>query len=182
VNSRWRSIRVADPVLAALNVSLRPSTAEDLPFLRRVYLSMRQEQLAGTRWPPEQIDEFLGMQFEAQHSHYRDNYRDTSWDVILADGEPAGRLYVARWPEQVRIVDIVLLPEFRGLGIGSTLIRQLFEEAEATGRPVRMHVELNNRARALYERLGFRPVAESGISFEYERPPASADGATQAAS
>jgi ribosomal protein S18 acetylase RimI-like enzyme len=139
-----------------------------------VYASTRQEELAPTGWPQEQIDEFLEMQFEAQHTYYHDNYHDTDWDVIEVDGEPAGRLYVSRWPDQIRIVDIALLPEFRGRGIGADLIGALLEEGDAGGRPVRIHVEVNNRARGLYERLGFRPIGQSGIYLEYERAAAAA--------
>jgi ribosomal protein S18 acetylase RimI-like enzyme len=125
-----------------------------------------------TGWPQEQIDQFLEMQFAAQRQHYRGTYTDTEWDVILVDGQPAGRLYVSRWPEQIRIVDIALLPEYRGRGIGTKLIRELFEEGDASGRPVRIHVEVNNPARTLYDRLGFTPIAESGIYLELERRPA----------
>lgn len=126
-----------------------------------------------TGWPQAQIDAFLEMQFEAQHRHYHGSYTDTAWDVILVDGEPAGRLYVARWEDQIRIVDIALLPEYRGRGIGEGLIRELFEEADASGRPVRIHVEMNNPAMTLYRRLGFTPIGEpSGIYLELERPAA----------
>ena len=155
-----------------MSVSLRPATDADLPFLKHVYASTRQEELAVTGWPEEQIDEFLDMQFEAQHTHYHTHYDDTDWNVIEVDGEPAGRLYVSRWPEQIRIVDIALTPKFRGRGIGTGLIRTLIEESNASGLPVRISVEFNNRARGLYERLGFRPIGESGVYLEYERAPA----------
>jgi ribosomal protein S18 acetylase RimI-like enzyme len=144
-----------------------------VPFLKRLYASTRQEEVAVTGWPQEQIDAFLEMQFNAQRHHYLGNYTDTAWDVILVDGEPAGRLYVARWDDQIRIVDIALLPEYRGRGIGTDLIRGLFEEADASARPVRIHVEMNNPAMTLYRRLGFAPIGDAdGIYLELERPPA----------
>ena len=145
-----------------------------------MYASTREEELAITGWSREQKDAFLEMQFNAQHTHYRTHYQDTTWDLILVDGEAAGRLYVARWPEQIRIVDIALLPQFRGRGIATGLIRELFEEADASGRPVRIHVEVNNPAQVLYQRLGFRPIAESGVYLEWERPPAGGADAADA--
>ena len=142
-----------------------------------MYASTRQEELTVTRWSQDQIDAFLEMQFEAQHRHYHANYTDTTWDLILVDGEPAGRLYVARWEDQVRIVDIALLPEYRGRGIGTRLIEELFAEADSSGRPVRIHVEMNNPAMTLYRRLGFEQVGDpSGIYLELERPPAATAG------
>ena len=93
--------------------------------------------------------------------------------MILADGEPAGRLYVARWEDEVRIVDIALLPEFRGRGLGSELLRDLMAEADAVGKPLSIHVEMNNPARPWYERLGFRSEGEFGVYVLMRRAPVS---------
>jgi ribosomal protein S18 acetylase RimI-like enzyme len=116
---------------------------------------------------------FVEQQFTAQDAHWREHYRDTSWDVILVDGEPAGRLYVARWENEIRIVDIALLPGFRGRGLGTALLRDLMTEADAAGKPLSIHVETNNPARSLYDRLGFRPAGEHGVYVLMERPPVS---------
>ena len=93
--------------------------------------------------------------------------------ILAAGGEPAGRLYVARWEEEIRIVDIALLPDFRGRGIGGELLRELMAEADAAGRPLSIHVEMNNPARPWYERLGFRPEGEFGVYVLMRRAPVS---------
>lgn len=144
-------------------VSLRAATPEDMEFLSRVYAGTRDEELAVTGWDEATKQGFLSQQFRAQHDYYRANYEDTSWDVVLVDGEPAGRLYVARWPETIRIVDISLLPEYRGRGIGERLIKPLLEEAAAAGKSVTIHVEHQNRAMTLYRRLGFQTVQDRGV-------------------
>ena len=46
---------------------------------------------------------------------------------------------------------------------GERLIAALQREAAAVGAVVSLHVEIHNRAAALYERLGFVPVAEPGV-------------------
>src|SRR5215211_5883167 len=115
---------------------------------------------------------FLRRQFEAQDAHYREHYDGASFDVIEVDGEPAGRLYVARWEDEIRIMDIALLPEQRGAGIGTRLLRDLLDEGRRTGKRVSIHVEKHNRALRLYERLGFAPVADRGVYLLLERPPA----------
>jgi ribosomal protein S18 acetylase RimI-like enzyme len=66
-----------------------------------------------------------------------------------------GRLYVDRWEKEIRIMDIAVLPEFRGTGIGTKLIRDLQEEARAAGKSLSIHVEKFNRALGLYERMEF---------------------------
>jgi len=136
----------------------------------RLYASTRQEEVARTGWDQDRIDAFLRMQFDAQHSHYREHYTDTAFDLILVDGEPAGRLYVGRWERELRIVDIALLPEHRGKGIGGRLLADLLAEADASRRVTSIHVERENRAMSLYRRLGFEPVEEVGPYFLFERP------------
>jgi GNAT superfamily N-acetyltransferase len=125
-------------------VTLRAATTDDEPFLR-------------------QKAAFVEMQFAAQAQYYREHYPNTSFDVIVVDGQQAGRLYVARWTDEIRIVDIVLLPEFCNRGIGTTLLRQLQAEARDGGKPLRIHVERFNPALRLYERLGFRQVEDRGV-------------------
>jgi ribosomal protein S18 acetylase RimI-like enzyme len=142
---------------------LRPATEADRDFLLSVYASTREEELAQVRWEEGAREAFLEHQFSAQDHHYRTNYPGATFDVIEVDGEPAGRLYVHRGEHEIRIMDIALAPGFRGRGIGTDLLRELMEEASASGRSLSIHVEMNNPARRLYERLGFEPAGEHGI-------------------
>lgn len=142
---------------------LRPAGAEDRDFLLQVYASTREEELRLVDWSAEQKAAFVHMQFEAQDTDYRRNYEAASFDVIEVDGEPAGRLYVDRRADDIRIIDITLLPEYRGRGIGTGLIRGLLDEAATDRKRLSIHVEVNNPARRLYERLGFVQVEERGL-------------------
>lgn len=136
----------------------------------RVYAGVREPELEASGLPREQWGPFVEQQFEAQSQAYAD-YRDTSFEVVLVDGEPAGRLIVARWPEELRVVDIALLPQYRGRGVGGELMRSLLEEADGRGVKASIHVERFNPAQRLYIRLGFRPVAETGVYLLLERQP-----------
>jgi len=151
--------------------SLRPVEAPDRELLFQVYASTRELELSAIDWPVEAKELFLRQQFEAQDAHYRTHYRNTSYDVVLLDGIPVGRLYVARWRDEIRIVDIALLPAARGQGIGATLISRLVAEAETSGRKVSIHVERENPALRLYERLGFRLAEDKGVYLFLERTP-----------
>ncbi len=75
-----------------------------------------------------------------------------------------------RWEREIRIVDITLLPPFRRLGIGSSLLQTLIEESVAEGKPLSIHVEKFNPAMRLYERLGFRQIGEVGAYDLMQRP------------
>jgi GNAT superfamily N-acetyltransferase len=156
---------------AAPAVELRAATAEDDPFLLRVYASVREPELEAAGFPVEQRGAFVAQQFEAQSRHYEEHYTETSFDVIVVDGEPAGRLIVARWEGELRIVDIALLPDWRGQGVGGGLLRGLIAEAEERGVKASIHVEEFNPALALYQRLGFVPAGEHGVYLLLERPP-----------
>ena len=158
----------------APRISLRPVHPGDREFLAAVYASTRSEELAAVPWTDGQKDAFLKQQFEAQDRFWREHYDASGFQVVEIDGEPAGRLYVHRGADEIRIVDVALLPAFRGAGIGTRLLRSLFAEADARDLPVRIHVEIFNPARSLYERLGFRPVADAGVYVRMERPPGSA--------
>ena len=144
-------------------ITLRPITEDDLEFLYEVYASTRQEELAVTGWSDDEKEKFLRMQFHAQHTHYQQHFGDADFDVILSGDTPIGRLYVYRQPDEIRITDIALLPEHRGHGIGSGLVREVLEEAAAAGKPVRLHVEKNNPAKRLYYRMSFRDVGDTGV-------------------
>jgi ribosomal protein S18 acetylase RimI-like enzyme len=142
-------------------VALRPVAPSDSAFLERVYASTRAVELEPVPWTPEQKAAFIAQQFRAQSEHYERHHADASFDVILVGGEAAGRLIVTRSQERLHIVDIALLEEHRGRGVGSGLLRDLI--AEAGERPVSIYVEMNNPARSLYERLGFVAEGEPGI-------------------
>lgn len=151
-------------------VSLRPIHDADLPILFQVYVSTRTEELAVVDWTDEQKTAFLQMQFVAQYKFYQAQYTNTDFLLILFDGTPIGRLYVARWPAEIRIVDIALLPAYRGTGTGTQLITALIHEAEVAQKPLRIHVERENPALRLYQRLGFVLVEDKGVYLFMERP------------
>jgi ribosomal protein S18 acetylase RimI-like enzyme len=151
------------------DVALRPVVPEDQAFLARVYASTRDVELEPMPWTAQEKAAFLAQQFAAQSVHYERHYADASFDVILVEGEPAGRLIITRSETALHVVDIALLPEHRGRGIGSGLLQAAI--AEAGERLVSIHVEVTNRARSLYARLGFVSVTEHGPYLQMERRP-----------
>jgi GNAT superfamily N-acetyltransferase len=156
-----------------LGIGYRPRTPADLAFLFSVYASTREEELAQTGWPLEARLEFLRQQFEAQRDHYDKHYPNAEWLIIQADGEDVGRLYTEEWRDQIRIIDIALLPGARRHGFGRAILEDIFAAASAIGKKVSIHVEKHNPAMGLYQRLGFAAVEDKGVYDLMERP---ADG------
>jgi ribosomal protein S18 acetylase RimI-like enzyme len=156
---------------------LRPATPQDRSFLLRLYASTREGELAAVPFTPEQRAAFLAQQFDAQSRHYATAYDEASCDVVEVDGRAAGRLIVARGPDELRVLDVALLPKHRGRGLGTRVLAAILAEADARGAPTTLHVEVRNPAQRLYRRLGFRPVGvQGGVHLLLERPPSARGG------
>ena len=157
--------------LLSQGFALRPETEADIAFLMRLYASTREEELAPVPWSAEQKAAFLAQQFVAQRRHYL-AYTDCAFDVIEHNGEPAGRLYLQAQASRLHIVDVALLPAWRGHGVGAALLEGLQAAGRGCGKSVSTFVEKFNPALRLYQRLGFAEIADHGIYLEVEWQPA----------
>ncbi len=144
-------------------ISLRPEAPEDDPFVFDLYETTRDYEMKLIPWPGEQKKAFLREQCRLQLIHFRQHYRDADFQIVLLDCQPIGRFYVHRGVTEIRVIDISLLPEHRRKGLGTQLIQDLQSEANKTTQSITLHVERNNPARRMYERLGFRAAEENGI-------------------
>lgn len=148
---------------AALGISFRPVTATDSELLYQIYAGTRTEELAPVPWTAAQKETFLRAQSHAQEVHYAKHYREATFDIILAGSTPCGRLYLNHGVNEIRIIDIALLPDFRGRGWGTALLRDVQHQASMADTCVTIHVEHLNPARRLYDRLGFQVVTDKGM-------------------
>jgi ribosomal protein S18 acetylase RimI-like enzyme len=156
----------ATPVVASESITLDPVCSSDEAFLYQTYASTRAEEVALTGWSAEKQEEFLHMQYEAQSRSYLVQTPEAKYFVIRCDGIAAGRLIVERTADEIHVIDIALIPDFRRRGIGSALMRTMIQEAEQDAKAVRLFVEQFNPALRWYERLGFRVVSAGPIYFE----------------
>jgi ribosomal protein S18 acetylase RimI-like enzyme len=154
-----------------VNLAFRSISDADRDFLSRVYASTREQEKELFGWEDKEWQDFLRQQFSIQHKYYQQQFSDAAYNIILLDNNPVGRLYVDRRKDEVHIIDIALLPEFRNRGIGSKILKDLMAEAEEKNLPVRIYVEHFNLALRLYERLGFTQIDDTGVYFLMERPP-----------
>jgi ribosomal protein S18 acetylase RimI-like enzyme len=144
-------------------LKLRRVTPSDEEFLLSIYASTREEELAQAQWAEGQKEAFLKWQFDLQRSEYQSRFPDAEYAVILIDDLPAGRIWIGADAEQIRLLDIALLPEFQNRGAGTLLLRLLIKEAEAAKKALRhMVFMLNDDAHRFYERLGFTVIDDLG--------------------
>jgi len=156
-------------------LTLRRVTPEDDEFLLALYSSTREAELAQVEWVEGQKDLFLRWQFQLQRSEYETRFPDADYYVVLLDNQPAGRIWIGSDDEQIRLLDIALLPEYQNRGAGTTLLRRLIDQAALEGKPLRhMVFVLNNDAHRFYERLGFIVIEDLGAYKHMEWRPQSA--------
>ncbi len=149
------------------NIKLRPSVPEDENFLVAVYGSTRQQELAMVPWTDEQKEAFIRFQLQAQLTHYQTEYPNAEYSIILFEAQPVGRLYLDRREAEIRIMDITLLPEHRGKGVSSPIIRHLMEEASASGKKLSINLDKLSQSQPIFEQFGFKPSEDSGFHVLY---------------
>lgn len=170
-------------------LSIRPASVADEPFLYALYASTRAAELASWGWDAALQTQFLQLQFRAQQQHYAAYPNPVHWVIehhapngqspaaaIQQLVQPIGRVLLSFCSDEIRLVDISLLPDFRNRGIGAALVGWVQAQARAEGKAVRLHVTPANRARNLYERMGFRLVEDrqSHLLLEWRFPPTEA--------
>ncbi len=144
-------------------VGFRPANDADQQFLRALYASTRADEMSLVNWSVAQKDTFLDTQFDAQHRYYREQFPSADYLVIEQNGSAIGRIYLDRRADELRLIDIALIPEARNQGLGEALLLDLLDEGQAADLPVRIHVESFNPAMRLYLRLGFKTVEDQGV-------------------
>jgi ribosomal protein S18 acetylase RimI-like enzyme len=172
---RWSSyecsIHVFSRDILLMKAQVRPSLPEDRDFLFRLYASTRMDEIRGFGWSAVQQDAFFRMQFNAQQQWYQATYSTAENQIIEKDQEPIGRMIVQRGAGTWRLLDISLLPEHRGQGIGGELIRNVIKDCGAAGAVLQLQVVNTNPAQRLYARLGFIKTGQDQIYTQMELRP-----------
>jgi len=150
-------------------ISLRPAVPADQTFLFTLYASTRAPEIAGFGWSREQEEAFVRVQYNAQRGWYETAYPQAEEQIVEMDHSPIGRIIVWKTGDgAATLVDISLLPEHRGHGIGGGLIRDLLEQCKKANVPLRLQVLRTNPAARLYQRLGFHKVGEDDLYFQMQ--------------
>ena len=152
-------------------ISPRPVHPGDQEFLFQLYATTREAEFASLGWDRAQLEAFLRMQFSAQQRWYETAYASAEQRIVMLGEAPIGRIIVHRGPDAVTLVDISLLPEHRGRGIGSGLIRDLIAQCNQANMPLRLQVLKTNPAAQLYARLGFVKTGDDGLYLQMARAP-----------
>lgn len=146
-----------------LPLQLRPAADADTGFLLRLYAATRRQALASAGWPDAVLRDFLHFQFTLRSTQYHAAFPSAEDHIVLVDGAAAGRMLVDRAFRAWRVVDIALLPQHQGRGIGTALLQMLQREAAEAGCALDLQVDATNPAQRLYRRLGFEARSGDGV-------------------
>jgi ribosomal protein S18 acetylase RimI-like enzyme len=149
-----------------LAFALRPAVAADTDFEHELYASTRDDLRP---LGPEVFDGLVGMQFRAQTMSIRLDHPNAERKIVLVENTPVGRLILDGTGGHIEVIDVALLPQYRGHGIGTSIMRGVLAQADRMGRAIRLHVEKQSRAVRLYERLGFVICGDIGMYFAMSR-------------
>ena len=152
-------------------IKLRLAAEKDNLFIESVYRSTREQELQLTNWTEEQKNTFILMQSMAQQAEYKAKFAGALFQVIEYKKKNAGRFYTWEGDEEIRLIDITLLPPYRGKGIGTMLLHELIKKSKKSKKKITLHVDPLNPALYLYNRLGFVHLKNNGRLYYMERNP-----------
>lgn len=136
----------------------------DAGFLARLYASTRMD-LHSVTADPGFVASLIAMQQRFQAAGYRNDFPAASYLLLERDGAPCGRIVVDAGAQALRLVDIALLPEARGQGLGRHVLLALQACATQLGVPLTLSVHHSNpQARRLYLALGFHAHTINAVS------------------
>jgi len=155
-----------------MQFTLLPAGASDGGFLYRLFEITRGQQFAQIPLDPTQREALVRMQFGAQQTGYRDQYPESQDYIVMTGDRPAGRLWLNESAGEIAIVDISILPEYQGRGLGTAVLGRTINDAKLAAKTIRLRVDrMNFRAARLYRLLGFEVVSSDDMFEEMEMVP-----------
>lgn len=146
---------VPDPVL-------RDATPDDRAYLER--LNERSYRAVVER-------QFGAWDRAAQAASFARKWERGTYQIVLWGDAAAGALLLERRDDHFFLADIQIEAAAQGKGLGTRVLDVVMKRAASAGLPLRLRVLHLNRARALYERLGFRPYGTTETHYLMEKVP-----------
>ena len=158
-------IEISEKLVSSLakmkdKMKLRVALPEEEDTLYSLFVSTRKSEFAILEWDEQQIEGLLRMQYDAQKAFYQQQFPNAKYEIIMYKGLGIGRLITEIQQEAIRLIDIFIIPEYRGRGICTALLREFQHVAAELRLPIELNVLMGNPAQRLYERCGFVVTGE----------------------
>jgi ribosomal protein S18 acetylase RimI-like enzyme len=167
-----RSAATGLPPGKRMTLSRRPETTDDEPFLRRLMVEIISAQLAASAWPQPLREQIVQSQSKVLLEGIRTSAAGAPGTISLEEDQPVGWYVVASREDEILLVNLMILADHRGKGIGSAIIQDLLAESDHSRKPLRLTVRAgNDGAIRLYERFGFQRLGGDEVNHLMERRP-----------
>lgn len=142
-----------------MKISRRPALDADTDFARSVHHQAYRDVV---------VRQFGVWDEKAQDEFFKGDWDSAAFEIILCDEVPCGYMCIEDREGDIHVRELVVLPQFQGQGVGSHILREVFERARTRRVPVRLETQQANRAVNLYRRLGFRELGRSDTHIQME--------------
>ena len=140
--------------------SLRKATEADLDFM----CEMKKETLGSY------IGEIWGWDEKYQKDDTAEGLYLHQNHIIMLEGKNIGLLQINEEDATVHIVELQILLQFQGKGIGSSILRNVVADAKREKKKTQIGCfKMNAGAKSLYLKLGFRIIAETETHLVFEQ-------------
>jgi ribosomal protein S18 acetylase RimI-like enzyme len=141
-----------------MDIKLIHATENDSEFFMELFSEIKGSELLLHSWPPTIREQLLSMQYRGFMKSIQEEYPNHEDFLILFQSKMAGRLQIEKNDSFFRIINISLMPDFRGKGIGSYILKNILKEANLRQIPVELDVDVSNPAFFVYQNLGFNII------------------------
>lgn len=115
----------------------------------------------------EYVEKIWGWDEEYQIKDFESDFIPENFKIIMVEGKDIGFIRVNEEPSNINITEIHILPDYQGRGIGRSVIKSIIEDASDKMKTVTIGCFIaNQRAKKLYERLGFKVVRTTDTHYE----------------
>ena len=140
-----------------MHIDFVETTQQDLEVLASIRVRAMRDSLARIgRFDPA-----------VARSRVVDTYAPGQCRFITVNGDKAGFVDVRERAGHVLIHHLYLLPAYQGIGIGSTVLRQILADAKSKGLPVVSGALHGSEANRFYIRHGFKKSGGKDVDNYY---------------
>jgi ribosomal protein S18 acetylase RimI-like enzyme len=144
-----------NPKSGVVAYRLRAATPEDGEFIYQLRVDGLKEY----------VTQVWGWDEEFNRELFRQKFNSRSYQMIVVNDRDIGAVALEHRENETFLADIEIAREWRGLGLGTAIIREFLANARRQGVPAALQVLKVNPARHLYQRLGFQVVGETDTHY-----------------
>lgn len=144
-----------------MQTGLRAARPDDFELCSRLYFASMEATFGQ-----------LQLDMAAEAASLRKSWKASEVRIITSGGADIGWVQSLTANGALYLAQIFIEPAFQRRGIGTEVIRGLIDQAARAGQPITLGVVKTNRARNLYQRLGFHITHENDRKFYMRREPA----------